>query len=200
MESIFTKRSLVLAAIVIFTINTSSYGQEAKPEHKLRTNHAFKSNDWALSLGTSFLTYSYGYGHMFGGIPLALSFEYGVHRYFGTAVYGGMLHRTPQVGERSYKQSVYAAGLRFNGHFYNALDDVIKRVDLKSNIIDMYVSVNIGMDHMVTNLPISKKTIFYIGVGFGLRAYPFKNKKIGLMTEFGHSLITPWLLGATFKI
>ena len=195
----FTKRWLTLSAIIIFAINPS-VAQEAKPEYKIRTDHAFQAKNWALSGGTSFIGYAYGYGKMFGGVPLVLSFEYGVHRYFGTALYGGMLHRKPQVGERTYKQSVYAAGLRFNGHFYNALDDLIKKADLKSNIIDMYVSVNVGMDHMVTNLPINKKTIFFIGVGFGMRAYPFKNKKVGLMTEIGHTIVTPWLLGATFRL
>lgn len=200
MELNFTKRWLALTAIVIFAVNTASYSQEAKPEYKLRTDHAFKSKDWALSAGTSFLSYAYGYGGHVEGVPLVLSFEYGVHRYFGTGVYAGMLHRRPTVGERTYKQSVYSAGLRFNGHFYNAIDDLIKKADLKSNIIDMYVSVNLGMEHMVTNLPINKKTIFYIGVGFGMRAYPFKNKNIGLMTEIGHSVVTPWLLGATFRL
>ncbi|MFT4523962.1 MAG: hypothetical protein ACI9FU_001355 [Granulosicoccus sp.] len=200
MESNFTKRLLTLTAIVIFAVSTSCFSQEAKPEIKLRTNHAFKSNDWALSIGSSFLSYAYGYGGHIEGVPLVLSFEYGVHRYFGTGIYAGMLHRTPSVGERSYKQSVYSAGVRFNGHFYNAIDDLIKKANLKSNIIDMYVSVNLGMEHMVTNLPINKKTIFYIGVGFGLRAYPFKNKKIGLMTEIGHSVVSPWLLGATFRL
>ena len=161
--------------------------------------HAFETRDWTGSIGTSFLTYSYGYGNYVQGVPVMISFEYGIHSYVGASIYGGMMYRNPKIGECSYKQSLYAAGLRFNGHIYNVLDDLIN-ANLRSDIIDIYMSVNLGMDHMITDLPISTKTVFYIGTGVGLRVYPFKSKRVGIMTEIGHTVITPLLLGVTFKL
>jgi len=161
--------------------------------------HAFETRDWTGSIGTSFLTYSYGYGNYVQGAPVMISFEYGIHSYVGVSIYGGMMYRNPKINEYRYKQSLYAAGIRVNGHFYNVLDDFIN-ADLKSNIVDIYTFVSLGMDHTVTDLPINPKTVYYISGGIGLKAYPFKLKRIGVMTEIGHSVITPLLLGVTFKL
>ena len=161
--------------------------------------HAFETRDWTGSIGTSFLTYSYGYGNYVQGAPVMISFEYGIHSYVGVSIYGGMMYRNPKINEYRYKQSLYAAGIRVNGHFYNVLDDLIN-ADLKSNIVDIYTFVSLGMDHTVTDLPINPKTVYYISGGIGLKAYPFKLKRIGVMTEIGHSVITPLLLGVTFKL
>jgi len=161
--------------------------------------HAFETRDWTGGIGTSFLTYSYGYGNYVQGAPVMISFEYGIHSYVGVSIYGGMMYRNPKINEYRYKQSLYAAGIRVNGHFYNVLDDLIN-ADLKSNIVDIYTFVSLGMDHTVTDLPINPKTVYYISGGIGLKAYPFKLKRIGVMTEIGHSVITPLLLGVTFKL
>ena len=161
--------------------------------------HAFETRDWAGGIGTSFLTYSYGYGSYVQGAPVMISFEYGIHSYVGVSIYGGMMYRNPKINERRYEQYLYAVGLRLNGHFYNVLDDLIN-ANLRSDIVDIYLSVSLGMDHMVTDLPINPKTVYYIGGGIGLRVYPFKSKRVGVMTEIGHLVITPLLLGVTFKL
>jgi len=161
--------------------------------------HAFETIDWAGGIGTSFLTYSYGYGSYVQGAPVMISFEYGIHSYVGVSIYGGMMYRNPKINERRYEQYLYAVGLRLNGHFYNVLDDLIN-ANLRSDIVDIYLSVSLGMDHMVTDLPINPKTVYYIGGCIGLRVYPFKSKRVGVMTEIGHLVITPLLLGVTFKL
>ena len=161
--------------------------------------HAFETRDWTGGIGTSFLTYSYGYGSYVQGAPVMISFEYGIHSYVGVSIYGGMMYRNPKIKEHRYEQYLYAVGLRVNGHFYNVLDDLIN-ANLRSDIVDIYLSVSLGMDHMVTDLPINPKTVYYIGGGIGLRVYPFKTKRVGVMTEIGHLVITPLLLGVTFKL
>jgi len=160
---------------------------------------AFNTGDWNTSIGTSFLTYSYGYGDYLDGVPGMTSFEYGLHPYLGVGMFGGVMYRSPVIDDYRYKQWVYGGGFRINVHFYNIISDVLES-PVSSDRIDMYLSINIGMDHTDTNLPINPKTVYYIGIGFGLRAYPFKSQRIGFIADIGHSVITPMLLGVTLKL
>ena len=159
---------------------------------------AFNTGDYNASIGTSFVTYSYGYGGMMQGIPVMTSFEYGLHRYLGVGMYGGVMYRSPVINDYRYKQWVYSGGFRINAHFYNIISDVVES-PISSDRIDMYLSINIGMDHTDTNLPIHTKTVYYVGIGFGLRAYPFKSQRIGFIADIGHTVMTPMLLGICVK-
>ncbi len=127
-----------------------------------------------------------------------LSMEYGIHRYVGAGIYGGLLDRNPKIGENTYDMTIYTVGLRAHLHAYNIIDDVVKK-DLRGDIIDIYGIVYVGMDHFETNMNLPNKQTWYISGGLGIRAYPFKKARgLGLFTEFSPVLM-PWQLGLNYR-
>lgn len=186
-----------LYTLVICLCMSSTLGM-AQRKKRSSDNHAFQGRSLVTSLGFGFFGYSYGYGKV-SGFPLLASIEYGVHRYVGVGVYGGMLHRKPVWGERQYKMSVYSAGIRINAHFYNVIDDLVKGHDLRSDLLDLYITGNVGADTFKSNLPIGDALAVLAGVGFGAKVYPFKrSKQVGFHIEFSN-LLTPFLVGASYR-
>ena len=187
-------RTYIITIILSFAITFSSAQNKNKD---LDRGYAFDGRSFVTSLSTGFFGDSYGYGKI-GGAPLLLSFEYGIHRYVGASVYGGMLHRDPMFGEKRYQLDVYTVGARFNFHLYNLVDDIIKW-NLRGDIIDIYGSFSVGMDHYDTDLPVQTKFGYYITGGAGIRAYPIKKARgLGFNMEFS-TILSPWLIGLNYR-
>lgn len=163
----------------------------------LERGYAFDGRNFVVSHNTGFFGNSYGYGKA-SGAPLLLSVEYGLHRWVGISLYGGMLHRNPTWGENSYDLDVYTGGGRINFHLYNLIDDLVK-INLRGDIIDIYGNLALGFDHYDTDLPVRTKYSYYITGGAGIRAYPIKRVKgLGFNMEFS-TILSPWLVGLNYR-
>ncbi len=189
------KTRLLLSIIGISLFTALSVNAQKKTKDTDR-GYAFEGRNLVIGIGSGFIGYSYGYGKL-GGAPLMLSVEYGIHRYFGAGIYGGLLDRNPQIGEKVYDMTVYTFGLRGQLHAYNILDDLVK-TNLRGDVLDIYGIVYIGMDHFETNMKLPNKRTWYISGGLGVRAYPFKKARgLGFFTEFSPVLM-PWQLGLNY--
>ena len=189
------KRITILTVILSLLLATISFAQKKKKDAD--RGYAFEGRNLVIQLSSGFFGDSYGYGKL-GGAPLKLQVEYGVHRYVGLALYGGMLHRDPQLGEQSFQLDVYTGGLHVNFHLYNLVDDIFKK-DLRGDIIDVYGTFTVGMDYFDTNLPFRNKYAYFFTGGFGVRAYPIKKAKdLGFNMEFS-PILSPWLIGLNYR-
>ncbi|MBL4587661.1 MAG: hypothetical protein JKX84_11495, partial [Flavobacteriales bacterium] len=188
-------RNVIIAFCLVLFLGTNAWAQ--KNQKDTDRGYAFESRNLVVGLGSGFFGYSYGYGKL-GGAPLMLSFEYGLHRYIGAAIYGGLLDRNPKIGENSYDMTIYTVGIRGQFHVYNLLDDILK-TDLRGDVIDVYGMLYLGMDAFRTSINLPNKRTWYISGGFGVRVYPFKKAKgLGVFTEFSPVLM-PWQLGVNYK-
>lgn len=188
-------RNSVLAVALILISSTYLFAQ--KGSNDLERGYAFDGRSFVVSLNTGFFGNSYGYGKA-SGAPILLSLEYGIHRWVGISLYGGMLHRKPTWGENSYNLDVYTGGGRLNFHFYNLIDDLVK-INLRGDIIDIYGNLALGFDHFKTDLPVGDRYSFYITGGAGIRVYPIQQVKgLGFNMEFS-SILSPWLLGLNYR-
>jgi hypothetical protein len=188
-------RNSILAITIVLLSSTFVFAQKAKND--LDRGYSFDGRNFVVSLNTGFFGNSYGYGKA-SGAPVLLSLEYGLHRYVGISLYGGMLHRKPVWGENAYKLDVYTGGGRINFHLYHLIDDLVK-INLRGDIIDVYGNLAVGFDHYDTNLPVRTKYSYYITGGAGVRVYPIKKVQgLGFNMEFS-TILSPWLLGLNYK-
>lgn len=189
------KRITILTVILSLLLATVSFAQKKKKDTD--RGYAFEGRNLVIQLSSGFFGDSYGYGKL-GGAPLKLQVEYGVHRYVGLALYGGMLHRDPQLGEQSFQLDVYTGGLHVNFHLYNLVDDIFKK-DLRGDIIDVYGTFTVGLDYFDTNLPLRNKYAYFFTGGLGVRSYPIKKAKdLGFNMEFS-PILSPWLIGLNYR-
>lgn len=189
------KRITILTVILSLLLATVSFAQKKKKDTD--RGYAFEGRNLVIQLSSGFFGDSYGYGKL-GGAPLKLQVEYGVHRYVGLALYGGMLHRDPQLGEQSFQLDVYTGGLHVNFHLYNLVDDIFKK-DLRGDIIDVYGTFTVGLDYFDTTLPLRNKYAYFFTGGLGVRAYPIKKAKdLGFNMEFS-PILSPWLIGLNYR-
>lgn len=186
-----------IAPLIIAILLTTNVLAQKKKNKDSERGYAFEGKNLVVQLSSGFLGYTYGFGDL-SGAPLKLQVEVGVHRYVGLALYGGMLHRDPVFGERSYQMDVYTGGLHTNFHIYNFIDDLTK-VNLRGDIIDVYGTFTVGIDYFDTNLPLRSKYAYYFTGGVGVRAYPIKKAPdLGFNMEFSN-ILSPWLIGLNYK-
>ncbi len=188
-------RNTFLTTFLALFLCANSVAQHTNADHN--RGYAFEGRSMVVQLSSGFIGYTYGFGDL-SGAPLKLQVEYGIHRYAGLALYGGMLHRDPQFGERTYQMDVYTGGLHVNFHLYNFIDDLTKK-NLRGDIIDVYGTFTVGIDYFDTNLPLRSKYTYYFTGGFGVRAYPIKKApRLGFNMEFSN-ILSPWLLGLNYR-
>jgi len=188
-----TIRIVLLACAILFGLKTQGQGLRKDTDR----GYAFEGRNFVVAIGTGFIGYSYGWGKL-GGAPFMLSLEYGIHRYVGAGIYGGVLDRNPKIGENTYDMTIYTVGVRVHFHAYNLLDDIIKK-DLRGDIVDVYGILYVGLDHYATNVSIPDGLAYYISGGIGVRGYPFKKApSLGVFSEFS-PILMPWQLGLNYR-
>ncbi|MFC2175630.1 hypothetical protein ACFLR1_01500 [Bacteroidota bacterium] len=191
MKAIYT---ILISGLFIFTCQPATAEKIIKDTDR---GYAFDGRNFVVSIGSGFFGYSYGFGKL-GGAPLMISAEYGIHRYVGAGIYGGLLDRNPHIGETKYDMTIYTVGVKAQFHMYNLLDDIVKK-NLRGDIIDVYGIFYLGMDHYATNMSLRNKQTYYISGGIGIRAYPFKKAPgLGVYSEFS-PVLTPWQLGLNYR-
>ncbi len=189
-------KSILLSICISLTTVLSAHAQKNSKETD--RGYAFEGRNFVISLGSGFFGYSYGHGKL-GGIPVMLSIEYGVHRYVGMGIYGGLLDRNPKVGENTYDLTIYTVGIRGQFHIYNLLDDMVRH-DLRGDIIDIYATAYVGMDAYKTDIKLPNKNTWYVSGGMGIRAYPFKRvRNLAVFTEFS-PVLAPWQFGLNYRL
>ena len=186
-----------IAPLIVALLLSTNLTAQKKKNIDSERGYAFEGRNLVIQLSSGFFGDSYGYGKL-SGTPLKVQVEYGVHRYVGLALYGGMLHRDPQLGEQSFQMDVYTGGLHVNFHLYNFIDDLTKK-NLRGDIIDVYGTFTVGMDYFDTNLPFRNKYAYFFTGGLGVRAYPIKKAKdLGFNMEFS-AILSPWLIGLNYR-
>ena len=189
-------RITILALILTVALGTNIFAQ--KKQKDTDRGYAFDSRNIVASLDFSFISQSYGLGKM-SGIPLMLSIEYGFHRYVGMSFYGGMLQRDVTFGDRTFQHDIYTGGGKLNFHFYNLIDDKIKK-DLRGDIVDIYVNGTAGFDYFDSELKKGSKYAYYFTAGLGIRAYPIKKVPgLGFNAEFS-SILSPVIFGLNYRL
>ncbi len=188
-------RKIICPLVLTILLVTNAMAQ--KKQQDTDRGYAFEGRNLVIQLSSGFIGYDYGFGDLCG-VPLKLQVEYGVHRYVGLALYGGMLQRDPEFGEKVYKMDVYTGGIHVNFHLYNFVDDLTKK-NLRGDIVDVYGTFTVGVDYFDTNLPLRSKYAYYFTGAIGIRAYPIKKvKALGFNMEFSN-ILSPWLIGLNYK-
>jgi len=191
-----TRTLTLIACICLLTCHAAAQQRKTHADHN--RGYAFEGKNVVINASIGFFGYTYGYGKL-SGIPFKLTAEAGVHRYVGIALYGGLLHRNPTWGERVYKMNVYTGGAHLNLHVYNIIDD-LTNVNLRGDILDVYITGTVGADYFDTTLPLQNRYAIYYTAGLGVRAYPIpKVPRLGFSMEFSN-ILSPWLVGVTYRL
>lgn len=172
---------------------------------KLCAQDAFKKNDLIINAGiglsiddANLLSYVNAFS------PSVLTtFDYAVHDYVSVGIYFGALFYKENDGYfGDFKERAFDVGVRSNFHWWALTDDLVDSKSLKSDALDMYLSILLGGEIIggsERNFSFPKEAFFRFGITHGLRYYPKSNQHFGILMELGLGAISHVLIGATFK-
>jgi len=166
---------LILLLVVLVAVSNS----EVKAQ-------AHQKGDFILTPAIGLGNYGYyGGGYAF---PVILNADWAVHDYVDVGPYVGFMING------SYFSIL--PGARANFNWWQLTDDKASK-DLKSDVLDLYLSVGFGYEIFLTS-GFNGFNRFRWNTNLGLRWY-FK-PNIALMGEFGATPVAPVNLGIAFKL
>jgi len=127
------------------------------------------------------------------------SLELGIHEYFGVGAYAGLVSWNYDAFNFDGRQSIFTIGARGSFHYSSLLEELLES-DFKSDKLDLYVTLIMGLEFRSYNGDFTTSNSADIFVGPVLGARYYFNPKLAVYAEGGRGSFSILKFGITLKI